>query len=300
MAITLVTGRPGSGKSLYAVSQIEQALQEGRPVFSDIDGLAFDGVEPPSHDWREHPDGSFVVLDEVHQRWPSTGKGGRSANEIVRALDEHRHRGFDFLLLTQWPTKLDFEARTNCTEHIHLRRIAGSQSSTLYRWPDPQTSPDDRSVRDTADSQVWPFPKRLYPFYKSATIHTHKFRMPRKVIVLGLVALVTLGWAGIRVFSGDTLLQHTLLEADEKEERRTGEGQRSAPPAAPTIPPAYAWLESRTLPTSFGCIATERACMCYSSNGQPLDLTDAECRDAMERPIPPKLGGGPRSRREPS
>src|SRR5690606_249261 len=137
----LVTGQPGNGKTLRAMALMleeyernQKAVKEGkeqpRRFFSNIAGSylgdkltpnpdAFPWVEPmPDHnDWTRLPDGSFVVYDEAHadgatsglERYgllfPATGKPGESHDPRVRAMSTHRHRGFDIVLITQYPSK---------------------------------------------------------------------------------------------------------------------------------------------------------------------------------------------------
>ena len=80
LMITLITGTPGSGKTLRAMYLIKEALAQGRAVYTDIDGVSLDGVTTVEmdHDWRDTPEGSLVVYDEVQRRWPSTGKPGQA------------------------------------------------------------------------------------------------------------------------------------------------------------------------------------------------------------------------------
>ncbi|WP_100097333.1 zonular occludens toxin domain-containing protein [Xanthomonas campestris] len=74
--IYLVTGMPGNGKTLYAVEFIKKAVEKGRKVYTDIKGLTLAGIEPAPDDWRTLPDGSLVVYDEAHKRFPAfKGKG---------------------------------------------------------------------------------------------------------------------------------------------------------------------------------------------------------------------------------
>ena len=75
--ITLITGTPGAGKTLYAVSLLDkyakenikllQNGQEPRPLYADIDGLDMEGVEMPPDDWRDTPEGSVIFYDEIQE-----------------------------------------------------------------------------------------------------------------------------------------------------------------------------------------------------------------------------------------
>lgn len=78
--ITLITGTPGSGKTLFAVTKIleyvkqnQKLLEQGkepRMIYANIDGLNIDGVEPAPVDWRDTPDGSVIFYDEIQQLEP--------------------------------------------------------------------------------------------------------------------------------------------------------------------------------------------------------------------------------------
>lgn len=202
----LVTGTPGSGKTLRAVSWVEPWLSEGRPVYTNIDGLAMN-VEPLPDSWQDAPDGAVVVFDEAQQFFPSTGRAGVAESEDVRALETHRHRGIDLLFITQHPNLIHHHIRKLVGHHEHIERIFGSQSATVFRW---QQAADiaDKSARSNADKVTWRFPRRLYSAYQSATVHTHKFTIPRKLVFIGVVIA---GLAGLSVYG---YLQSDLLSGD--------------------------------------------------------------------------------------
>ncbi|MGL4565407.1 zonular occludens toxin domain-containing protein [Aeromonas veronii] len=74
--ITLITGRPGSGKTLLAVEMIRDNAngERIRPLFANIDGLAYDRLrcfplEDPTT-WPDLPAGSIVVIDECQKLMP--------------------------------------------------------------------------------------------------------------------------------------------------------------------------------------------------------------------------------------
>ncbi len=102
--IYLVTGVPGAGKTLMSILWLEGWLAEGRPCYANISGLSMPGVEKAPEDWRDAPEGSVWVYDEVQQLWPSTGRAGQADREDIRALETHRHTGHDIVIATQHPT----------------------------------------------------------------------------------------------------------------------------------------------------------------------------------------------------
>lgn len=107
MAITLIVGNPGDGKSYSAVHLcILPAVQSGRPVFTNIpiavdlirkdfnlpadQYLRFVPVQDISSDiWPNLPGGCLVVVDEVWRYWPEKTKPGTEAESFFA---EHRHR----------------------------------------------------------------------------------------------------------------------------------------------------------------------------------------------------------------
>lgn len=107
MAITLIVGLPGDGKSYSAVQLcILPAIQAGRPVFTNIpikiDKIRQDFGIPddryiryvPADDitpelWAGIPGGALVVVDEVWRYWPEKDKPSRES-ELFFA--EHRHK----------------------------------------------------------------------------------------------------------------------------------------------------------------------------------------------------------------
>lgn len=191
--IKLLTGLPGSGKSLRLVMLINREIASGRQVFvHGIDGLKPGGwtelVDP--NGWEKLPDGSFVVIDEAQKVW-----GTRRVLDVppwILALTEHRHRAFDFLLVAQHPTMLDKYVRSLVGEHEHLVRQFGAAASRVYTWSECYDDPQSLATRRRGVSVIWPYPKALYTSYRSASQHTIKMRVPLRVIAIPVMLLVAL------------------------------------------------------------------------------------------------------------
>jgi len=281
MAITLVTGVPRSGKTLYSVSLIDDAIKQGREVYSDIDGIEnFEGVIKYDGDWRDTPEGSLIVFDEVHKRWPASGQSGMSKDQQIKDLDEHGHKGYDIVLITQWPTKVHFEVRTNVSKHIHVVRTMGAASASLYEWNQAQSSPDRRDTRDGADVTPFPYPKKLYNKYKSASIHNVKFKLPGKIKFLGVVVLTLLIIMYRLLFGGESALfadsQVPLPSVPTVSVPPIVNGGvlAGAKPATPSIDK-----------TVLGCISSALDCICYNTENKPIDMTFNQCLNTMEKPL---------------
>lgn len=292
--ITVITGVPGSGKTLYALEWMERQQRDGREIYTDVEDCTLKGLLPAPEDWRELPDGALCVYDEAHQRFPATGKAGLSSDPRIKDLDTHRHHGYDLVFITQASTRLHHDIRKLTGQHIHVQRNFGANTVTLYRW-ERAANENDKNDRQAADVQLWHYPKRLYKFYKSATVHTHTRRVPRKLIS---VLVLVLGLFG---FGAYTLSQNRFF---------TGEINPPSTPTAPKTqltepvtfapePSSLAWVASERLPPISGCIASKRDCRCYARDGRILDMAESACREAMQRPLPLTIGGA-RSTIEPA
>lgn len=191
--ITLITAVPGSGKTLRAIGIILKAQSEGRMVYANIDGLLIDGVLPSPADWRETPEGSLVIYDECQEIYPSDAKPGVVHDERITSMERHRHTGHDLVFITQAPSFVHHHIRKLVGEHQHLYRPNGMAGANVYTWGFACLNPNDRKEQERADHVVWRFPKEHYKFYKSATVHTHKFKIPVKVTVL--ITLILIGAA---------------------------------------------------------------------------------------------------------
>jgi zona occludens toxin len=71
--LTLITGQPGNGKSLYTIATVEAKRQaESRPVFyhgiPEL-SLPWSQLEDPTK-WHECPEKSIIVIDEVQKVMP--------------------------------------------------------------------------------------------------------------------------------------------------------------------------------------------------------------------------------------
>lgn len=196
--ITLITGTPSSGKTLFAVTKIlqyvkqnQKLLEQGkepRMIYANIDGLNIDGVEPAPVDWRDTPDGSVIFYDEIQQLEPY--KKSRYDNEICDALQIHRHTGHDIFGITQFPVLLHPNFRAVVGMHHHLHRGWGLSSATIFNWAYCVDSPNAPSNKKLAEhTERFNYNKSVYKYYKSATIHTHKKRIPKNLffIIFGVI-----------------------------------------------------------------------------------------------------------------
>ena len=274
--IYLITGIPRHGKTLRAVWMLEKFVNEGREVFARIDGLKLEGAQPAPDNWTEVPDQAVVCYDEAQQIFPPDG-AGRSSREDLQAMELHGHRGIDIVLITQHPNLLHSHVRRLVGRHEHVKRIFGSNNAKIYR-KDEVMKIDSLRQLETADSEVWAYPKRLFKLYRSATHHSevYRFKVPNRIRWM-VAAMVLMAIGAVYTLMGT---DHNMLKtAIAKEE---GTSIATQPANYPSIrPPAAVQL--------MGCISSARACQCYDTDGQVLEMDDMTCRLTIERPMPRPL-----------
>lgn len=285
--ITLITAVPGSGKTLYAITLIEEALASGRPVYANINGLVCEKFtnshllyEAPD-DWRDTPEGALVIYDEPQQShlYPSNAQRGRVDDERLTAMETHRHSGHDLVFITQAPTFVHHHIRKLVGLHIHLYRARGVKGAMKYEWSHTCDNPNDRGEQSRADSGPWPFPSKYFSYYTSAVIHTHKFRIPKKLTVMLVFILVLVAIAvSLSLSAFDSIAGDSAAEVG-------GAVQASATAPPPTT---YTWSSTPEAIPVAGCIASEsrNRCQCFSAKGVTLDMSHAACLSVIATPFP--------------
>lgn len=313
--ITLITAVPGSGKTLYAVQMIYQILssKEPRNIYTNIDGLQVDKFPNSKYlhdapdDWRETPDGSLVIYDECQQQhlYPATGRAGEVRDERLKAMEVHRHTGHDLIFITQSPTFVHHHVRKLVGEHIHLYRAMGLKRSSIYKWSHLCDNPNDRQEQKRADFSMLKFNKKYFELYKSATIHTHKFKFPKKLIYfLAIIGLIGI-YIGKNLYSNGGL---SVLPSDNKDNKTNDKDLVNH-----LIKPQtsinnsfvgsdfkdidhlkklqYGWSTTLEAVPVSGCISTQKYCQCFGKNGSTLAMTHAQCLSVLNDPLPINIFG---------
>lgn len=256
--LTLVTGVPGGGKSLWMVDRIASEVEKKnpRPVYvQGVDGLKLDalGVEPIDvREWHLPgvvPDGALIFVDEAWKDdcFPQR-MAGRPVPDHVVALRESRHRGIDFVIATQNPKQIEVEVRRLIGRHLHLENLFGMKASQIYEWAKLVDRPtDDRGARSGAIKKTWPHPKGRYELYESASAHegdNNKVRFPWKILAIPvlLVVLVGLIWLGISTLDGLTDSPEKSEVAAVKPKASPGQGGLMQPLAGALSRPAQSLM----------------------------------------------------------
>lgn len=190
--ITLITGVPGSGKTLYTVAQADKLVRSGRRVLVDgIRDLAIDHVQVDEawvRKWYENVQpNDVVIIDEVQRYWPPVSISTKSTEDIEK-LHVHRHLGVDFIVITQHPNRMNKVIRDLVGRHVHVRRMLGLQKAMLYEW-DSARNPQG-NLKDAVKTW-WSYPKNVFALYTSAELHTKpKAVVPKALFVIPVALLV--------------------------------------------------------------------------------------------------------------
>lgn len=212
--ITLITGVPGSGKTLMAVSDLAKKVDKewaGRKIFiHGIPDLTIPTEPIPDghsiqdmHVWLKWPEnnGSILVIDEAQNIFPPRSAGSKTP-EIVEWLHVHRHSGVDIILITQMPGRIDKQVRDLVGAHYHIHKTPLGVRMR-YFWDYCENNP--RTGMKNARPEVYKFDKKSFGLYKSAEIHT-KVKTPKSrvlwVIPIALVVFGMTSYMGYSLLSG--------------------------------------------------------------------------------------------------
>lgn len=211
--IYLRTGANGTGKTLLTLKEVrEKQLAENRPVYwngrfqlTPEKEQEFGWHRVDVKDWQKVPDGAIFLVDEAHNDFPISD--AKALPEYIKMMAEHRSRGFDFYLITQHPMNLNAFLRRIIAApgwHQHLKRASGAPLVSVLEWSEVHTSPEKPGSSASGTARMVAYPKEVYSWYQSATLHTAKVRIPKKVWVLvGAVLLLPVCiWGAYSTFIG--------------------------------------------------------------------------------------------------
>lgn len=205
--IILITGVPGAGKTLNAIKLInEDDNFKNRPRFYfNVRGFNDDSFKELDKEsalnWFNLPDHSLIFIDECQSLFPPRATGSK-VPESVSQMNTHRHKGIDIILVTQHPTNIDAGLRKLVGRHIHFERPFGSSRVRSLEWQRCVNDPfDDFHQRKEALVKLAKLDKKYFHFYNSAEVHTHKFRVPPKLYLVGVLSVVIV-FFGYRFLTG--------------------------------------------------------------------------------------------------
>lgn len=303
-----ITGLPGNGKTLYAISWIKaKAEKEGRPVFyAGIKGLTLPWTEIDPLKWFDCPANSIVVIDEC-QRFFGVRARGSTVPPHAQQLETHRHLGIDLVLITQSPMLLDNHDRSLIGTHFHVVRNFGLNRATVYEFQ--QCKDNVLKSRGDGIRHEWRYPKEAFTWYQSAEVHTHKARIPMRVwlllllpLFLGFLIWYIYGRWSARAAADDVPppvgAPAVSGQVYASSPRQVSGGAKDAPMTAVEYAAAYnpridglhytaPAYDEVTKPVvapypAAVVVSKSKGCRAYSQQGTRLEMPDAICRQIAE------------------
>ena len=316
----LYTGVPGAGKTLYAVSNLVKRKDfKDRPIF--VDGIKdldhdkinyFDIPEGESiQTWPKWaPPGAIIVVDEC-QRIFRPRPSGSKVPDYVAELETHRHRGLDFILITQHPRLIDINLRSLIEHHTHLSKTNLGIRRKLEWTTGGAKDPESRTNIKEALVSVYKLDKSVYGLYKSAEVHTKIRTKKSKLLMLFPLALCLVGY-GVWSFaefwsrfegeapstdktiesnktaeSAPTTAQTPQENATGRYETQTIQAEQPKPHISeddykprienrPETAPIYDGMNKSVtvMPWPSACVKSDKACNCYTDQGTKIKEID--------------------------
>lgn len=308
--IYLTSGANGAGKTLNTLKAVrDKQVVEGRTVY--YNGFAmkpekskeFGWLEFDPKKWQELPDGAILICDECQNEFP-VRPSSEKLPEYVRGLSEHRRRGFDFYMITQHPQNIDMFVRRLIGSpgyHRHLKRTFGANMVSVLEWSAVNGTCEKDGAGKSARVTMVPFPKEVYDWYDSASLHTAKKSIPKQVYVLGLLALLipALFYFAYQKLTARAHPAATVAPAVVGALGVTGGSGHSTPAAQttaeyvasfvprlsgmPQTAPRYDDVTKPTIaPYPAACVAMGKRCDCYTQQGTKLPVAPDICSQIVK------------------
>lgn len=331
----LYTGVPGAGKTLYAVSNLVKRKDfKDRPIF--VDGIKdldhdkinyFDIPEGESiQTWPKWaPPGAIIVVDEC-QRIFRPRPSGSKVPDYVAELETHRHRGLDFILITQHPRLIDVHLRGLIEHHTHLGKTNLGLRRKMEWTTGGAKDPENRANIREALISVYRLDKSVYGLYKSAEVHTKIRTKKSKLLMLFPLALCLVGY-GVWSFTGfwgkfsgegekaktasttqtaQAQTQTSAVSASEpvsngqypkaetkpeepKKPHLSEEDYQPRIAERPETAPIYDGMNKavKAMPWPAACIKAENRCTCYTDQGTKIkDIGKQTCLNYVKDGLP--------------
>lgn len=306
--IYLTTGGNGAGKTLFTLADVRaQQLAENRPVYyhgfealqpiRDFGWLPFDPTK-----WQDLPDGSICVFDECQNEFPAKITG--TLPDYINAVAQFRRkRGFDFWMITPHPSLIHVNIRRlieTPSWHRHMKRPAAGSMVSEIKWSTANMACEKPSSGASGQVKMRAYPKEVYDWYKSATLHTVKRQIPKQVYVLAVLAIVIpvlffLGYQAVMAIGK----RHTPQASPEAPAGpAVAPGQTGAvPDPAPDylasyvpringLPHTAPRFDEVTKPTQApypaACVSMGSKCKCYTQQGTVLPTTADICTQIVK------------------
>lgn len=292
--ITIITGTPGAGKTLYTVSEIKKEYESREIYYNNIPGLKLDWTyyEDPK-EWAKLPSGAVLIVDEAHDHFPKRSNQSKEPS-YIQALTTHRHQGLDIILITQFPKQLDVYIRRLAGRHIFLeKKLIRSQTVEVYVWAKYQEWYENPQVQESADNFQWTYPKESFGEYKSAEVHTthktpnKKLKRAVTMLVVAVGAMIYLGM-GIMDRDGDGDIGEPLVSETIGgfRERRLIDNwyaeRQTRVDGLPFSSPVYDGITTPKTYPKMACASSASKCLCYTQQASKVTIPESMCREIVK------------------
>lgn len=300
--LNLVTGGPGAGKTSNMLWDfLKNPDYANRPKFAtdipdfdraangigDLDDLA---------NWQDLPDGSLVFCDES-QRFLRP-RSSRQVPDWIGGFETHRHRGFDFIFITQHPSLIDTHVRRLVGRHHHFHKPFGIKNSIRYTWEYCQDNPCAFTFKDAIRKTIRTN-LEVFKLYKSTTIDTHKTSLPWGKLLLGLFGIFLVVGGLLSTFTqvktpkketqqAQTTKQNPFLPASTAPEQAKQFKPEDLLPRMESLPWSAPYYDGLTEPSDFpriaACISGKSStntyyngCRCFTQQATPVHVDESLC-----------------------
>lgn len=311
--IYLYTGANGTCKTLFTLKDVRDLqVKDSRPVYF-VEGRfkpkpilteEFGWKPFQFKDWQTLPSGSIILCDEVHEDLPKRSPSS-AVPEHIKAIAQHRARGYDFFMMTQHPANIDnFVTRIIGAPgwHRHLKRVAGGSSVTsMLQWDAVNNVCEKAGSGKTAQITVRSQPKEVYNWYDSAELHTAKLRIPKSFIylVVSLPIIVFLFWLVVQMLLKKNGAKKDVDQVGTVAMVAPGQGPGRDRPLTPweyagqykprlenlmhTAPVYDELTKPKRVPVAAACIqSASKGCKCFTQDATPYPLDQAMCKALLE------------------
>lgn len=203
--LKLVTGKKGSGKSLWVVDQLFKEFDKGifEHYYSDITNLKHTGVESAPEDWTDVEDNSLIIYDEVQFKLLFSRFNSKRDKQILE-LTTMRKRGIEMWIITQQARALNADVIGLVDEHVHIERN-GDKTSKVYVFQDAKMQIRKTDKMFPFDKYVFAHPQHLYGFYESVkenANHVKRSWLNKGVITTGITLALVVLFGGTFIYNG--------------------------------------------------------------------------------------------------
>jgi len=305
--IYLTTGGNGAGKTLFTLYDVrKQQLKENRPVYyhgftagEQLREWGWQEFNPK--EWQDLPDGSICIFDECQNEFPAKVQG--ELPDYINAVAQHRRkRGFDFWMITPHPSLIHVNIRRlieSPSWHRHMKRTFGADMVSELKFSYAEVSCEKPGAGDKGQVTMRAFPKEVYGWYQSASLHTGKRKLPKQVWMLGaaVVGVAVFAFFGYRYFRAGLGLDDQPAQTAQAAQAGIPQIRATEPPKRPLTLPEYldqgtpripgmahtaprydALTRPVRVPVPKSCIKfANNPCECTSQQGTRLVMSEETC-----------------------